>query len=128
LTNRIQIWFTPVASGVPIYNSKQARLLAVTGEKRAAVFPDTPTFKELGYPDIIADVSLYMLAPKGTRPAIVEKLYRATDKALESPKRKESFKVQGIEDRRGGPAELGAYLAKELQRWTEIVKLSAPAK
>jgi len=128
LTNRIQVWFTPVASGVPVHNAKQARLLAVTGEKRAAVFPDTPTFKELGYPDIVADVSFYMLAPKGTPQPIVEKLYRAVDKALDSPKLKESFKVQGIEDRRGGPAELGAYLAKELQRWTEIVKLSAPAK
>ena len=128
LTNRIQIWFTPVASGVPVYNAKQARLLAVTGEKRAAVFPDTPTFKELGYPDIVADVSFYMLAPKGTPQPIVEKLYRAVDKALDSPKLKESFRVQGIEDRRGGPAELGAYLARELNRWTEIVKLSTPAK
>lgn len=128
LTNRIQIWFTPVASGVPVYNAKQARLLAVTGEKRAAVFPETPTFKELGYPDIVADVSFYMMAPKGTPQPVVEKLYRAVDKALDSPKLKESFKVQGIEDRRGGPAELSAYLAKELQRWTEIVKLSAPAK
>ena len=128
LTNRIQIWFTPVASGVPVYNAKQARLLAVTGEKRAAVFPDTPTFKELGYPDIIADVSFYMMAPKGTPQPIVEKLYRAVDKALDSPKLKESFRVQGIEDRRGGPAELSAYLAGELRRWTEIVKLSAPPK
>lgn len=128
LTNRIQIWFTPVASGVPVYNAKQARLLAVTGEKRAAVFPDTPTFKELGYPDIVADVSFYMMAPKGTPQPIVEKLYRAVDKALDSPKLKESFRVQGIEDRRGGPAELSAYLAAELRRWTEIVKLSAPAK
>ncbi len=128
LTNRIQIWFTPVASGVPVYNAKQARLLAVTGEKRAAVFPDTPTFKELGYPDIVADVSFYMLAPKGTPQPIVEKLYRAVDKALDSAKLKESFRVQGIEDRRGGPAELSAYLARELNRWTEIVKLSTPAK
>lgn len=128
LTNRIQIWFTPVASGVPVYNAKQARLLAVTGEKRAAVFPDTPTFKELGYPDIVADVSFYMMAPKGTPQPIVEKLYRAVDKALDSPKLKESFRVQGIEDRRGGPAELSAYLAGELRRWTEIVKLSAPTK
>lgn len=128
LTNRIQVWFTPVASGVPVYNAKQARLLAVTGEQRAAVFPDTPTFKELGYPDILADVSFYVLAPKGTPQPIVERLYRAVDKALDSPKLKESFKVQGIDDRRGGPAELRAYLAKELQRWTEIVKLSAPAK
>lgn len=128
LTNRIQIWFTPVASGVPVHNAKQARLLAVTGEKRAAVFPDTPTFKELGYPDIVADVSFYMLAPKGTPQPIVERLYRAADKAMDSPKVKESFRVQGIEDRRGGPAELSAYLASELRRWGEIVKLSAPAK
>ena len=128
LTNRIQVWFTPVASGVPIHNAKQARLLAVTGEKRAAALPDIPTFKELGYPDIVADVSFYMMAPKGTPQPIVERLYRAADKAMESPKVKESFRVQGIEDRRGGPAELSAYLTNELRRWGEIVKLSAPAK
>lgn len=128
LTNRIQVWFTPVASGVPVHNAKQARLLAVTGEKRAAALPDIPTFKELGYPDIVADVSFYMMAPKGTPQPIVDRLYRAVDKAMESPKVKESFRVQGIEDRRGGPADLGAYIARELSRWTEIVKLSAPAK
>ena len=128
LTNRIQVWFTPVASGVPVHNAKQARLLAVTGEKRAAALPDIPTFKELGYPDIVADVSFYMMAPKGTPQPIVERLYRAADKAMDSPKVKESFRVQGIEDRRGGPAELSAYLAGELRRWGEIVKLSAPTK
>jgi tripartite-type tricarboxylate transporter receptor subunit TctC len=128
LTSRIQVWFTPVASGVPVHNAKQARMLAVTGEKRAAVLPDVPTFKELGYTDIVADVSFYMMAPKGTPQPIVDRLYRAVDKAMESPKVKESFRVQGIEDRRGGPAELSAYLAIELRRWTEIVKLSAPAK
>lgn len=128
LTNRIQVWFTPVASGMPVHNARQARLLAVTGEKRAAALPDTPTFKELGYPDIVADVSFYMMAPKGTPQPIVDRLYRAADKAMENPKVRESFRVQGIEDRRGGPAELGAYVAAELRRWTEIVKLSAPAK
>lgn len=128
LTNRIQVWFTPVASGVPVHNAKQARLLAVTGEKRAAALPDIPTFKELGYPDIVADVSFYMMAPKGTPQPIVDKLYRAANKAMDSPKVKESFRVQGIEDRRGGPADLSAYLTNELRRWGEIVKLSAPAK
>lgn len=128
LTNRIQVWFTPVASGVPVQNAKQARMLAVSGEKRAAVLPDVPTFKELGYPEIVADVAFYLMAPKGTQQPIVEKLYRAADKALQSAKVRESFAVQGIEDKRGGPTELAAYLAGELRRWTEIVKLSAPAK
>ncbi len=128
LTNRIQMWFTPVASGVPVYNNKQARMLAVTGEKRTAVAPDVPTFKELGYPDMVAEVAFYLLAPKGTPQPIVEKLYRAADKAMQNPKALESFRVQGIEDKRGGPAELSAYLVSDLRRWGEIVKLSAPAK
>jgi len=128
LTNRIQMWFTPVASGVPVYNNKQARMLAVTGEKRTAVLPEVPTFKELGYPDIVAEVAFYLLAPKGTPQPIIDKLYRAADKAMQNPKALESFRVQGIEDKRGGPAELSAYLNNELRRWGEIVKLSAPAK
>ena len=117
----------PVASGVPVHNAKQARMLAVTGEKRAAVLPDVPTFKELGYPDIVADVSFYLMAAKGTPQPIVDTLYRAADKALQSPRLIEAFRLQGIEERRGGPAELAAYLARELRRWGDIVKLSAPA-
>jgi tripartite-type tricarboxylate transporter receptor subunit TctC len=128
LTNRIQMWFTPVASGVPIHNNKQARMLAVTGEKRAAILPDVPTFKELGYPDMIAEVAFYLMAPKGTLQPIVDKLYRAADKAMQNPKVLESFRIQGIEATRGGSAELSAYLGNELRRWGEIVKLSVPAK
>jgi len=128
LTNRIQVWITPVASGVPVQNAKQARMLAVSGEKRAAVLPDIPTFKELGYPDIVADVAFYLMAPKGTPQPLVDKLYLAADKALQSPKVRESFSVQGIEEKRGGPADLGAYLTRELARWGEIVKLSTPTK
>jgi len=124
LTNRIQMWFTPLASGIPIHNNKQARMIAVAGEKRAEVLPDVPTFKELGYPDIIAEVSFYLLAPKGTPQPLVDKLYRSADKALQTAKVKESFRVQGIEEKRGGPAELSAYLNTELRRWAEIVKLS----
>ena len=127
LTNRIQIWFTPVASGVPVQNAKQARMLAVTGEKRAGVLPDIPTFKELGYADMTVDVAYFLLVAKGTPPAIVDKLHGAIDKAMQTSKIKEALAPQGIEDKRGTPAEVGAYLAAEVKRWTDVVKLSAPA-
>ena len=77
---------------------------------------------------MVAEVAFYLLAPKGTPQPIVDKLYQAADKALQNPKTLEAFRVQGIEDKRGGPAELAAYLNTELRRWGEIVKLSAPAK
>ena len=51
MANRIQIWFTPIASGVPVQSARQARMIAVTGDTRSRVLPDIPTFKETGYPD-----------------------------------------------------------------------------
>ena len=125
LANRIQIWFTPVASGIPVQSAKQARMLAVTGDTRARVLPDIPTFKEAGYPDLTVDVVYFLLAAKGTPPPVVDKLSSAIGKALENPKIKEALLAQGIEEKRGTPAEVGAYLAGEVVRWGDIVKLSA---
>jgi len=125
LANRIQIWFTPVASGIPVQSAKQARMLAVTGDTRARVLPDIPTFKEAGYPDLTVDVVYFLLAAKGTPQPIVDKLSSAIGKALENPKVKEALLAQGIEEKRGTPDEVGAYLAGEIGRWGDIVKLSA---
>jgi tripartite-type tricarboxylate transporter receptor subunit TctC len=126
MANRIQIWFTPIASGVPVQHAKQARMIAITGETRSRVLPDIPTFKEAGYPDLTVDVAYFLLAAKGTPQPVVDKLAIAIGKALENPKVMEALLAQGIEEKRGAPAEVGAYLAAEVRRWGDIVKLSAP--
>jgi tripartite-type tricarboxylate transporter receptor subunit TctC len=91
------------------------------------VLPDIPTFKESGYPDLTVDVAYFLVAAKGTPQPIVDKLYGAIDKALQNPKVKEALLAQGIEEKRGASSEVGAYLAGEIRRWDDIVKLSAPA-
>ena len=126
LANRIQVWFTPVASGIPVQSARQARMIAVTGETRARILPDIPTFKEAGYPDLTVDVAYFLVAAKGTPQPVVDKLHGAIDKALQNPKVRETLLAQGIEEKRGSPAAVGAYLAGEVRRWSEIVKLSAP--
>jgi len=127
LTSRIQIWFTPVTSGMPVYSAKQARMIAVTGETRASVAPDVPTFKEAGYPDLTVEIAYFLMAAKGTPKPIVDRLSGAIDKAMQNPKIKAILAAQGVDEKRGGPDELGAYLTKEISRWGEIVKLSTPA-
>jgi tripartite-type tricarboxylate transporter receptor subunit TctC len=127
LASRIQIWFTPVTSGMPVQSARQARMIAVTGETRANVLPDIPTFKEAGYPDLTVEIAYFLVAAKGTPKPIVDKLNSAVDKALRNPKIKETLAAQGVEEKLGGPAELSAYLANEVGRWGDIVKLSAPA-
>jgi len=101
LTNRIQIWFTPVASGVPVYNAKQARLLAVTGEKRAAVFPDTPTFKELGFSDVEFYIWAGLFVPARTPAAVIARLREAMKTTMADPE------VRNVYERAGSPP---AYL------------------
>ncbi len=127
LTNRIQVWFTPVPSGLPVQNARQARMIAVTGDTRASLLPDIPTFKEAGYPDLTVEIAYFLLAAKGTPKPIVDKLYAAVDKALQKPAIKEALFKQAIDEKRGGPDDVSAYIASEIRRWTEIVKLSAPA-
>src|SRR5476651_2714975 len=126
LANRIQIWFTPVTSGMPVHSARQARMIAVTGDTRAGVLPDVPTFKEAGYPDLTVEIVYFLLAAKGTPKPVVDKLHAAVDKALQTPKIKETLAAQGVDEKRGGPADLSAYLAREIGRWGDIVKLSAP--
>ena len=127
LANRIQIWFTPVTSGMPVHSSKQARMIAVTGDTRAGVLPEIPTFKEAGYPDLTVEIAYFLLVAKGTPQPIVDKLYGAIDKALQDPKVKETLRAQGVDEMKGGPTELSAYLTREISRWSDIVKLSTPA-
>ena len=52
------------------------RALAVTGAARSPQLPDVPTVMEAGVPDYEAYVWMGLLAPKGTPPAIVERLNR----------------------------------------------------
>ena len=73
------------------------------------------------------DVAYFLVAAKGTPQPIVDKLSGAIDRALQNPKVKETLLAQGIEEKRGTPSEVGAYLAGEVRRWGDFVKLSAPA-
>lgn len=125
VANRIQVFFTPVASSLPLHSSKQARVIAVTGEKRSAVLPDVPTAREAGFPDLAVEAGYFFLAPAGTPKPVIEKLSSAISKGFRDPKVWEALAAQGVEKKEGGPEETRAYLAGELSKWDAIVKQSA---
>ena len=68
--------------------SGKLRGLAIQGEKRFELFPDIPTFSEIGYK---AESQLWMAvcAPKGVDPRIIKKLFDAFKQAQESSSFKE---------------------------------------
>src|SRR5439155_25459995 len=75
---------TPASDIASLVRSGNARLLATTGSRRAAAFPDVPTFKEAGY--AIEGTGWYALfAPARTPQPIIGKLSKAAMEAMHTP-------------------------------------------
>jgi len=62
-----------------------------------------------------------MLAPAGTTAPIVDKLNAAINESLKSPEMVAALGKLGAEGRTGSPAEFGAFLTRERDKWVDVV-------
>ena len=99
------------------------RALATTGSKRSAVLPDVPTLAEAGLPGYEAYVWSGLLAPKGTPPAILERLQKELGAVLETPEVKAYMAQNALEAYSGNtPAQFDAFFREEYLRWAKIIR------
>jgi tripartite-type tricarboxylate transporter receptor subunit TctC len=62
--------------------------------------------------------------PAGTPKATVDRLNIETRRALASATVQEQFSAQGLEPAPSTPAQFGAYLRSEVEKWGKVVKAS----
>ena len=98
------------------------RALAVTGTARSPQLPDVPTLAEAGVPGYSAYVWLGFMAPKGTPPAIVERLNRELLATLATPEVRNYMASASIEPIGSTSAEFEAFFKEERDRWARIIK------
>ena len=98
------------------------RPLAVTGVKRSPQLPDVPTIAESGVPGYEAYVWMGLLAPKGTPPAIIDRLQRELLSALATDEVKSHMNGAGIEIVGSTPAEFGSFFHAEKDRWAKVIR------
>ena len=96
------------------------RVLGTFGEDRHPLFPEAPTFRELGYS---ADIAVYqfIIVPKGTPGRVVRVLHDAFMKAIESQAFKEFAAGSGYQVDYEGPEDLRRRLARDYARFGELV-------
>jgi tripartite-type tricarboxylate transporter receptor subunit TctC len=124
LANRVEIWFTTMASAVPLAKAGKVKVLGVAGKQRAAVLPDVPTMAEAGFPTLDVSASFYVLAPAATPRPVVAALNREMAKALASPDVKEKLAAAGVAEKSTTPEEASAMLKSEVASWAKVVKES----
>jgi tripartite-type tricarboxylate transporter receptor subunit TctC len=105
----------------PYVKGGKLRMLAVLSEERSPAFPDVPTMKELGHPDLVVDTWYGVFAPAGTPPEIVARMNSEMNALLKLPETAEALGKQGLVPVADKPERLGALLEAELARWARVV-------
>jgi tripartite-type tricarboxylate transporter receptor subunit TctC len=98
------------------------RALAVLGPKRAPAVPNVPTIVEAGLPDVQGITFNGLFAPKGTPPAVIDKLSTAIRAALEKKEVVAKLGDLGSEARGSTPQEFTKFLADETAKWTDVMQ------
>lgn len=70
---------------MPLFRDGRLRPVAIAASKRSGLTPDIPTLAELGLPDISLGYAFSLAGPAGMHPAIVQKLFDASNLALADP-------------------------------------------
>ena len=85
LANQINAMASGPGSVKPHVDSGAMRILANWGDERIASFPDVPTFKELGYPDVVYYNWAGLFVPKGVPEPVMTRLREAMREAMKDP-------------------------------------------
>lgn len=109
-------------TALPYLKAGTLKALAVSSAQRNAALPDVPTFAEAGYPDVQVTSWAGVDAPRGTPPAIVDKLAAAIAQAVKRPEVKAPLDADGWVAFDASPAAFDAYVRQESLRWARITR------
>ncbi len=111
-----------ISSSLYLARGNKLRVLAVQGEKRSRLLPDTPSVKELGY-DAPFMVFQGIAAPAKTPKAIVEKLREIVTKATQQKAFIDIIEGQGNEVTHLNGEEMVKYLDQESPMLSKTIKI-----
>jgi tripartite-type tricarboxylate transporter receptor subunit TctC len=124
LGGQVDLMFDAVATMIEQVRSGKVKALGTTGLKRSAVMPDVPTIAESGVPGYEATIWLGLMAPKGTPPAVVDKLNMAVAKIVSAPDVVRDWQAQGAAPMTMSVAEFSKFMSDDIAKWANIVKIS----
>ncbi len=124
LSGEVPVSFENPLPAMPHVKAGKIKVLAITAAKRSAAFPDIPTVAELGLSGFDAKPWYGLLAPANLDPEIKRKLNVAVREILNQTEIKARLFALGAEPMLMSSAEFEAFAAKDLEKWTQVVKTS----
>jgi tripartite-type tricarboxylate transporter receptor subunit TctC len=102
-----------------------ARGFAISTEERLPAYPDLPTYKEQGYPDLVASTWFALSGPANLPREIVGRLNTEAVKALQAPDVQTRFQREAIDTKTLDADAFTAFYKAEAERWTPLARAIA---
>ncbi len=118
----VQLMFNNLAPSISQVKAGKLRALAVTGEKRSTAAADVPTMAEAGYPGVVFNLWVGLLAPAGAPADVISKISAETAKAAQLRDVRERLLGEGTEPYTTSPAQMADIMRKETAQWVKVVK------
>jgi tripartite-type tricarboxylate transporter receptor subunit TctC len=96
--------------------------LAVSTEQRLAEFPNLPTMKELGTPELVTATWYAVSGPSGLPGDVVAKLNAAFNRALDDPRVKKIIADDALQTKAMTSQEITAHMQSEINQWGPLVR------
>ncbi|SNS41179.1 Tripartite-type tricarboxylate transporter, receptor component TctC [Tardiphaga sp. OK246] len=122
LGGRIDFYFCPAATALPLIREGQVRALVVSTEKRSAELPDVPSMTEVGLKDGVSESWIGVFVPSRTPREIVDKMHDAGVKVLAKPEMQAALKKIGVETITMEPKAMDELVAKEVAANIALLK------
>ena len=100
------------------------RALAISSAVRLQKYASVPTYRETGYPNLVATIWFSLSGPAALPAEIVNRLNSEVRRAMHQPDVLERLRPDGIELGTMDAKAFTEFVAAEVKRWAPVVKAS----
>lgn len=121
VANVVSLTLEPAMSAIPWVQDGRLKALAVSGPRRVASLPDTPTLGEI-LPGVELTGWQGVWVPAGTPRSIVMKLNEVFNASAHEPELASLLRFQGVEVMGTSPEQMAEVIRAESEKWGELIR------
>jgi len=125
MAGEVQLTFAGIATSTAPLKSGRIKAIAIGGAKRSLLFPEVPTFSELGYPEVETHAWFGLFLPAGSPKEAVTRLYTDVKRVVDDAEfRQKNLVDRGYEPVGSSPDAFLEYIKTDRENRGRAVKIS----
>jgi len=125
MAGEVQLTFAGIATSSAPLKAGRIKALAIGGAQRSPLFPQVPTFAELGYPEVETHAWFGLFLPAGSPREALARIHQDAVRILEEPEfRQKQLIDRGYEVVGSDPQAFAAYIRKDSESRGHAVRIS----